>query len=142
MGLRSFDQAAGPVVWAKAVVTGIERTATGAQIARKAIKRSSRRCMLCQVARQERESALAPEAVGPVEDFLLGIAGDAEDLVHFLDPLEACPAGGYGEDIVALAGFEERRTRGDQARDIVHFGPVRDAGNVVIDAVRSEERRV
>ena len=91
---------------------------------------------LSQVLRQERQAALAPEAVRTVEGFLLRERGGVEDFVDLLHALEALAAGGDRKDVVLLARFHEQRPRRDQARDVVHLGPVQNPRHVVVDAVR------
>lgn len=71
-----------------------------------------------------------------VEGFLLDLLSSTEDLINFLRAMVAVNAGFDGEDRVFLASLGEERTRRDESGDVVHFSPIQDSGNVVIDTVR------
>src|SRR5262249_10819444 len=73
--------------------------------------------------------------MGAIEDLMAGEIARAENFVDFPDAAEAFAAGGDGEDIVALAGFEEDGAGRDQSGDIVHLCPVEQARDVVVDAM-------
>src|SRR5688572_19769690 len=88
-----------------------------------------------QVTRQEWNPTLAPERMLAGKDLLLRTIRDPEhavDLAHFV---EAPDARSDREDVVLLSRFHEQRPRRDEAGDVVHLGPVQDAGHVVIDAM-------
>src|ERR1700686_3149987 len=88
---------------------------------------------------QKRYAAHAVKTVGGLENFDLETVGRAENIVDLVDPCETRAAGFNGEDIVLRAGLGEQRPGRDQARDIVHLGPVQDARNVVVYAVLEAE---
>ena len=89
-----------------------------------------------QVARQERNAALAPERMSSGKDLLLDAIGSAEDAVdsaHFIEALDARP---NRKDVVLSPDSDEQRSRRYQTREIVHLRPVQNARHVVVDAVR------
>src|SRR5262245_4319914 len=100
------------------------------------VRRASLDHGLRELARQERNPALAPELVVLREHLLLGEPGGAEDCVDLPDALEAREARLYRKDVVLLPRLHEQRPRRDQPGDVVHLRPVQDPGHVVVDAVR------
>src|SRR4249920_2340576 len=91
---------------------------------------------LLQIFRQERQAALPPEAVRTVEGLLLRERCGVEGRIDLLHPLETRFARGDREDVVLLSRLNEEGTRRDQAGNVVHFGIVENARDVVVDAVR------
>src|SRR5579859_8130894 len=82
------------------------------------------------------------EAMRAFEDFSLEAVGRAQRFVDFGDTRKTLAAGVDGKNVVLRAGLGEQWTRRDKARDVVHLGPVQDAGHVVVDAVRQAENAV
>src|SRR5580692_7194348 len=79
---------------------------------------------LSQLLGQKRNAALAPEAMGAIEHLMLHHIAGAEDLIDGLHLRKAGVAAGDGEDSVARARFGEKRSRGYEAGDVIHLGPV------------------
>src|SRR5262249_52417144 len=90
----------------------------------------------CQMTCDERDAALAPEGMLVGEDFLFEAVGGSEYRIDLTHLSEAFKTRLNGEDVVALARFDKQRPGRDQPRDVVHLGPIEDAGNVIVDAMR------
>src|SRR5215469_816156 len=90
--------------------------------------------------RGEKRNALpAAKAVIGLADLSLRVVRRSQDLISLLYAAETRTAGFDGEDVVLGAGFGEQRPRRDETGDVVHLGPIEDAGDMVIDAVRQAE---
>src|SRR6186997_118342 len=90
---------------------------------------------LAKVTRQEWDAAPAPERVLAWKDLLLDPIRRAEHVIDLSHFVEALDTRANREDVVFLSRFNEQRSGRDQAGDVIHFCPVQNSWNVVVDAV-------
>src|SRR5687767_15252278 len=87
------------------------------------------------MAGQEWDAAPAPEQMLGWEDLLLDAIRSVEDAIDLPHFIEALDARSNRKDVVLFSRFDEQRSWRYQAGDVVHFRPVQNSRNVVVDAV-------